>query len=47
MHSLFAALMGGFLLGFGIAIGNDWLVWGSPAFLLLAGLLRWCEKQEG
>lgn len=47
MHSLMAAFMGGFLLGFGITTGISKLVWGSLGCLLLGGLLRWCENNEG
>jgi len=42
-----AAFMGGFLLGFGVATGISKLLWGCLFFLLIAGLLRWCENREG
>lgn len=47
MHSLLAAFMGGFLLGFGITTGISKFVWGCVACLVIAGLLRWGENQEG
>ena len=46
--SILAAFMGGFLLAFGIATGGSVkFAWGCLFCLLLAGLLRLCENQEG
>ena len=45
--SLAAAFMSGFTLAFGISTEDINCAWFSLAFILIAGLLRWCEYREG
>lgn len=47
MHSLLASFMSGFLLGFGIAIGNYVCLVGSILIAATAVLLRVCEGKDG